>query len=258
MVFMVLLTLALGTSPKDAKEAERLVKQSIVEYNVGDFEAALTDVTKAYKLRPAPALLFNIGQCHRALHHWEKAEFFYRGYLREKPEASNRDKVQALIEEMQEKQKAEAAAALAPAPALAAAPVAAPTVPLVIVPPPAAPASVSATVPTLATASAASLNEKSAPAAAVQASPPPPKSESHHPSGLAIGFGIATLGATAAAAVGAANLIDFQSYRNGLSPGLIYGPPYTAKANTAKTWQVVTPIAAGVALACLAGTVLTW
>jgi tetratricopeptide (TPR) repeat protein len=250
MVFMVLLTLALGTSPKDAKEAERLVKQSIVEYNVGDFEAALTDVTKAYKLRPAPALLFNIGQCHRALHHWEKAEFFYRGYLREKPEATNRDKVEALIEEMQEKQKAEAAAALAPAPALAA-----PAAPLVIVPPPASPAPITATVPSTV---AATANEKSAPAAAVQANPPPAKSESHHPSGAAIGFGIATLGATAVAAVGAANLIDFQSYRNGLSQGLIYGPPYTAKANTAKTWQVVTPIAAGVALGCLAGTVLTW
>ena len=64
----------MGTSPKDSKEAERLVKQSIVEYNVGDFDAALADVTKAYKLRPAPALLFNIGQCHRALHNWEKAQ----------------------------------------------------------------------------------------------------------------------------------------------------------------------------------------
>jgi hypothetical protein len=74
---------------------------------------------------------------------------------------------------------------------------------------------------------------------------------------VAIGFGIATLGATAVAAVGGAILIDFQSYRGGLQ-GTIPGAPYTAKANAAKTWQVITPIAAGVALGCLAGTVLTW
>jgi hypothetical protein len=252
MVFLLLFSLTMGTSPKDAKEAERLVKQSIVEYNVGDFDAALADVTKAYKLRPAPALLFNIGQCHRALHHWEKAEFFYRGYLREKPDASNREKVEALIEEMQQKQKADSVAGVV-APPLVVAPALAPPVAAAAANPP-APAE--AALPPTPQATAA--EPKPVPAAAIEATPAPAKSEGHHPSGLAIGLGVGTLAATAVAAVGGAVLIDFQNYRGGLAPGYVPGSQYTAKANSAKTWQIVTPIAAGVAAACLVGTVLTW
>ena len=243
----------MGTSPKDAKEAERLVKQSIVEYNVGDFDAALADVTKAYKLRPAPALLFNIGQCHRALHHWEKAEFFYRGYLREKPDASNREKVEALIEEMQQKQKADSVAGVAPPPLVVAPALAAPVAAASATPP--AGAAKEAAVPPTTTATS---EPKSVPAAAIEATPAPAKSQGSHPSGLAIGLGVGTLAATAVAAVGGAVLIDFQSYRGGLQPGYVPGSQYTAKANSAKTWQIVTPIAAGIAAACLVGTVLTW
>jgi tetratricopeptide (TPR) repeat protein len=259
MVFLILFTLAMGTSPKDAREAERLVKQSIVEYNVGDFDAALADVTKAYKLRPAPALLFNIGQCHRALHNWEKAAFFYRGYLREKPDATNREKVEALIEEMQQKQKADSVSAVAPPPAVVAAPAAA--APLAAAPaaaiPAAAPLSVTLSPPPPPTPALSVA--RPVPVAAVEAPPAPTKPEGHHPSGAAIGFGIATLAATAVAVVGAAILIDFQSYRSGLQPGTtIYAPDYAAKQSQAKTWQVVTPVAAGVAAGCLTGTVLTW
>jgi len=256
MLRLLFLSLALGISAKDAKEAERLVKQSIVEYNVGDFDAALADVTKAYKLRPAPALLFNIGQCHRALHHWEKAEFFYHGYLREKPDAPNRDKVEALIEEMQQKQRAEGVpAAVTAAAPLAAAPLAAPlatptpppveatTVPLVMTEPRATPAPANA-----------------APAAATEATMPAARRESSHPSGWAIGLGSGAIAATVVAGIGAATLIDFQSYRNGLQgpPQTYPGSTYLSKRSQAQAWQVITPIAAGVAATCLLGAVLTW
>jgi tetratricopeptide (TPR) repeat protein len=246
MVFLLLFSLVSGASPRDAKEAERLVKQSIVEYNVGDFDAALTDVTKAYKLRPAPALLFNIGQCHRGLHHWEKAEFFYRGYLREKPDATNRDRVEALIEEMRQKQKAETVGSVIP-----------PSV-VVAIPAPAAAAPLTAPLEAPPAPAATTLAHP-VPAAVVEAVPPPAKPAGHHPSGVAIGLGIGTLAATAAAVVGGAVLIDFESYRGGLAAGsIVYGPSYNAKASSAKTWQVITPIAAGIAAACLVGTVLTW
>ncbi len=251
MVPLLIFSLALGTSPKDAKEAERLVKQSIVEYNVGDFDSALADVTKAYKLRPVPALLFNIGQCHRALHHWEKAEFFYRGYLREKPDASNRDKVEVLIAEMQQKQQAETGMAIAlPPPAVAAPPPTlaqalapeAPAVPLVIAEPPPPPHA-----------------PPSAPAAATEVSKTTPEPARSHPSGWAIALGTGTIAGAVVAGIGGAVLISYQSYYNGLTPpGPYTGSTFVSKRNQANTWQVVTPIAAGVAAACLVGTVLTW
>ena len=102
----LMLTLVLSVSPSAHAEAERLARQAITDYNVGDFKAALEEATKAYKLDPIPAILYNLGQVHRALHNWERAEFFYRGYLRGKPDAPNRAAVEKLIEEMQARQAA--------------------------------------------------------------------------------------------------------------------------------------------------------
>jgi tetratricopeptide (TPR) repeat protein len=129
--FVVALALA---SPKASEEARALAQRSIVEYDAGDFDKALADAQQAYELDPIPGILFNLGQCHRALRHWDRAEFFYRGYLRKKPDAKNRQEVIALIAEMQAKEKEQAApppsAAPAPGPILVEAappPVAMPT-----------------------------------------------------------------------------------------------------------------------------------
>jgi len=77
-----------------------LAHRSIAEYNGGDFEQALTDMKKAYTLHQGADLLFDLAQCHRALHHWEQAAFFFQGYLREKPNAANRDVAEGLVQEM--------------------------------------------------------------------------------------------------------------------------------------------------------------
>jgi tetratricopeptide (TPR) repeat protein len=76
------------------EEARTLFNKATVEYNVGRFQQALDLYTKAYERVPKPALLFNIGQCHRLLGHYDQALFFYSGYLREKPEAANRSLVE--------------------------------------------------------------------------------------------------------------------------------------------------------------------
>jgi tetratricopeptide (TPR) repeat protein len=117
MVAALVVALALA-SPSAADEARALAQRSIVEYDAGDFEKALQDAQQAYELNPIAGILFNLGQCHRALHHWDKAEFFYRGFLRKKPDARNRTEVIALIAEMQAKAKEQPAAALSPSPIL--------------------------------------------------------------------------------------------------------------------------------------------
>ena len=116
-----------AVSQRDTQEAERLAKESIADYNLGDFEPALVKINKAYRLDPRPEFLFNQGQCYRALHQWERAEFSYRGYLREKPDAFNRELVLGLIAEMQKKQEVARLAAEPPpvAPARGDAPLAA-------------------------------------------------------------------------------------------------------------------------------------
>jgi tetratricopeptide (TPR) repeat protein len=86
------------------------VSQATVEYNVGRFEQSLELYTKAYERYPKPALLFNIGQCHRLLGHYERALFFYHGFLREQPDAPNRALAEQHIEESQRALDAQRAA----------------------------------------------------------------------------------------------------------------------------------------------------
>lgn len=80
-------------------EAKRLADEATRKYNLGQFQEALDGYSKAYETFPAPSLLFNLGQCHRSLGNHERAVFFYEGYLREKPNAANRDVVEELLTE---------------------------------------------------------------------------------------------------------------------------------------------------------------
>jgi tetratricopeptide (TPR) repeat protein len=87
-------------------EAEALARTHVTrgqhEYSIGRFVAAIDEYTKAYDLYPSPVLLFNIGQCYRELRVYERAIFFYTGYLRDEPHASNRSTVEQLITEARE------------------------------------------------------------------------------------------------------------------------------------------------------------
>ncbi|HUB05864.1 MAG TPA: hypothetical protein VMB50_02625 [Myxococcales bacterium] len=99
-----LLVVALGVAPQSAREARELTRRSLMEYDTGDFDKSLADATRAFELDPLPAFLFNMAQCHRALHHWEQAEFLYHRYLGHVPKARNRKMVEALIAAVQLRQ----------------------------------------------------------------------------------------------------------------------------------------------------------
>lgn len=80
------------------------------EYRLGRFERAIEAYSRAYERVPEPELLFNIAQCHRNLGRFERAVFFYRGYLREMKDATNRARVEKLIAELEAKIKTQPAA----------------------------------------------------------------------------------------------------------------------------------------------------
>lgn len=112
----ILIASLLAAHPVPA-DVRRLVRDSIREYNAGDFDLALRDAKQAYEISGLPALLYNLGQCHRALGHWKEAVFYYRGYLREQRDPPNREEVSKLVLEMSAKlQAAESRAAAPPAP----------------------------------------------------------------------------------------------------------------------------------------------
>ena len=114
----IVLGAATATVRADNKDDARAhVAVGDTHYKLGEFAEALAEYTRAYELYPAPPLLFNLGQCHRNLKQWDKAVFFFEGYLRERPTAKNRALVEDLLaeahRELDKQRAAEAGAAAA-------------------------------------------------------------------------------------------------------------------------------------------------
>ena len=84
--------------------AKAEVQKAQVDYELGRFDRALQHYTHAYELYPAPALLFNLGQCHRNLKNPEHAIFFFEGYLREETKLDK--SLRALTEDLIAESKA--------------------------------------------------------------------------------------------------------------------------------------------------------
>lgn len=99
LAFILVLATPVATARADKASAKARAKQADVLYKLGQFEQALAAYSAAYEDYPAAGLLFNIGQCHKNLKSWERARFFFEGYLRERPDTANRAVVEELIAE---------------------------------------------------------------------------------------------------------------------------------------------------------------
>ena len=65
-----------------SEEAKRLFEEARKDFNLGEFRSAAENYKKAYRLKPDPALLYNIGQAYRLGGDMPNALFFYRTFLR--------------------------------------------------------------------------------------------------------------------------------------------------------------------------------
>ena len=72
-------------------------------FAIGKFDEALDEYQKAFDAKPLPGFLFNIGQCHRNLGNIDQAIFSYKKYLSLEPEAANKEKVESLIDELEQR-----------------------------------------------------------------------------------------------------------------------------------------------------------
>ncbi|MCY1036550.1 tetratricopeptide repeat protein [Corallococcus sp. BB11-1] len=85
-------------------QARERFSEGNLAYDLGEFDRALKAFSEAYRLKPLPAFLFNIAQCHRQLDNPSRAAFFYRRYLAlSAEEPANADVVRELVAEMDTK-----------------------------------------------------------------------------------------------------------------------------------------------------------
>lgn len=85
-----------------AKRSKEFFRQAEVHFRLGEFKEALKDYKEAYRIHPLPEFLFNIGQAHRHLKDCDRAVFFYRQFLTQRPKSSHRPKITKLIAKCEE------------------------------------------------------------------------------------------------------------------------------------------------------------
>jgi tetratricopeptide (TPR) repeat protein len=100
--FVLLWGAAAYADDAEAKAKDRF-KAAQAAYDLGQFDKALAGYSDAYALKPMPAFLFNIAQCHKQLGQWERAAFFYRRFEAMAPEGTDRAKLTALIAQMDQR-----------------------------------------------------------------------------------------------------------------------------------------------------------
>src|SRR5688500_11122356 len=74
---------------KNTEEAKRHFKQGVALYNDGNFGAALAEFEQANKLRPSPAVLYNIGLTQKALFRYNDAIDSLNEYIAKEAKLSN-------------------------------------------------------------------------------------------------------------------------------------------------------------------------
>ena len=88
-----------------AQTPEAEAKAAVVEgrraFEAGDYATAIKKYEAAQQLKPAPLLLFNLGQSHRFAGHVELATRYFRGYLTTSPPPVQARAIEALIERLQ-------------------------------------------------------------------------------------------------------------------------------------------------------------
>ena len=87
------------------RAAKRHYERGQKLFNLQKFDEALDEFQKAYDAKPIPDFLFNIGQCHRNLGDYEAAIFSFKKFLKLDPDASNREQVEKLIDDLEQKQQ---------------------------------------------------------------------------------------------------------------------------------------------------------
>jgi tetratricopeptide (TPR) repeat protein len=88
------------------------------QYELGHFGEARQLFESAYQAKAAPALLFNIAQCHRKLGDLREAAALYRSFLRADPDSRSAPIALELLQEVEEAIQRESAAVAVPPPAL--------------------------------------------------------------------------------------------------------------------------------------------
>ena len=85
----------------NAAEARKAFKAGRTAFKAGNYAVAATELGRAYKLKPHPALLRYLGQTYYKMNKARKAISYFKRYLKDSPQAPDRAKIQAKVRELE-------------------------------------------------------------------------------------------------------------------------------------------------------------
>ena len=101
-----------GLASAAPSSAETLARAAAAEakkaFDLGDWAQAIEQYEAAYKLKPVPGLLFNLGQSHRRAGHLEQAAFYFRRYLESNPPEAQAKATEEVLTQVEAQRVAQA------------------------------------------------------------------------------------------------------------------------------------------------------
>ena len=91
-----------ATGDAALEEARAHASKAKVHYDLGEYEQSAEEYILVYRIKPLPALLFNIAQAFRQAGKYEKAKQFYKSFLRESPDQKSKQAIEKAIKEIDE------------------------------------------------------------------------------------------------------------------------------------------------------------
>jgi tetratricopeptide (TPR) repeat protein len=103
---LVLASVASAASPGE-KEARAAALEGKKAFDLGDYAKAIAQYEKAYQLKAAPGLLFNLGQSHRKAGNLDRATFYFRRYLETNPPSAQAKATEDVLAEVEKEAAAQ-------------------------------------------------------------------------------------------------------------------------------------------------------
>ena len=91
-----------AASRSDLERAKQHAARAKVHYDLGEYQKAAREYILVYRIKPLPALLYNIAQSYRQAGQYEMARQFYRSYRRETHDAETAAMVESAIADIDE------------------------------------------------------------------------------------------------------------------------------------------------------------
>lgn len=88
-------------------QAKRIAMEGKKAFDTGDFVTAIARYEDAYKLKAAPGLLFNLGQCHRKTGNRDASLSYFKRYLETNPPAAQATATEQVVAEVKAQLDAE-------------------------------------------------------------------------------------------------------------------------------------------------------